>query len=354
MIPANTGLSVYFKLGIRTHMRYPFASLLIQEVGPSLGIRVELEPEYGFAGELIFPDGRRHLFRNTNFNVNPAGSTEIAKDKAYTNYFLKKHGFPVPDGKTFFSDRLNVNIPETKRRGIAEAISYAEQRGYPVFVKPNNLSQGAFVTKVSSSADLSAVAKLIFERTNVLLVEEPCAGDDHRIVVLGDEVISAYKRVALRVVGDGMQSVDGLLTLAQSSLNQVGRPNSEIDINDYRIDIKLRSLNRDRDWIPAANEVVQLLDNANLSTGGTSVDVTEFVHPGFVQISVAATKALGLTLCGVDILAPNITRSPADQNWTIIELNAAPGLDNYSSMGEVQAERVKNLYRKILLYLGSH
>jgi hypothetical protein len=54
-------------------MRYPFASLLIEEVAPTLGIKVELEPEYGFAGELIFPDGRRHLFRNTNFNVNPAG-----------------------------------------------------------------------------------------------------------------------------------------------------------------------------------------------------------------------------------------------------------------------------------------
>lgn len=35
-------------------MRYPFASQLIQELGPTLGMRVKLEPEYGFAGELVF------------------------------------------------------------------------------------------------------------------------------------------------------------------------------------------------------------------------------------------------------------------------------------------------------------
>jgi hypothetical protein len=83
-------------------MKHPFASQILSKVAPSLGIKVELEPEYGFVGELIFPDGRRHLFRSTNFNLNPAGSTEIARDKQYTSYFLQKFGFNVPKSKAFF------------------------------------------------------------------------------------------------------------------------------------------------------------------------------------------------------------------------------------------------------------
>ena len=59
-------------------------------------------------------------------------------------------------------------------------------------------------------------------------------------------------------------------------------------------------------------------------------------------------------LCGVDILCNDITHSASAQVWNIIELNAAPGLDNYSSLGPEQAERVKSLYREILEYLAAH
>src|ERR1044072_1676385 len=159
--------------------------MLIAEIAPALGIRVELEPEYKFAGELVFPDGRRHLFRNTNFNVNPAGSTEIAKDKGYTSFFLRKHGLNVPRNGTFFSEKLNANLPVGHRRGIGEAIEFAGQIGFPVFVKPNNLSQGALVTKAYLPSDIAEVAVRIFERTDVLLIEKACPGRDYRIVVLG-------------------------------------------------------------------------------------------------------------------------------------------------------------------------
>ena len=114
-------------------MRYPFASMLIAELGPSMGISVELEPEYNFAGELVFPNGKRHLFRNTNFNINVAVSTEIAKDKSFTNFFLRKHGFRVPNGRAFFSDKLNANLPFEKRRNVSDAVSFATELGYDFF-----------------------------------------------------------------------------------------------------------------------------------------------------------------------------------------------------------------------------
>jgi len=333
-------------------MRYPFASMLIADIAPSMGISVELEPEYKFAGELVFADGRRHLFRNTNFNVNPAGSTEIAKDKAYTSYFLRKHGFKVPDNKAFFSDKLNNNLPEERRRGRNSAIQYAVAMGLPVFVKPNNLSQGAFVTKAHSIEEIERVAKQIFEKTNVLLIEEFCAGHDYRIVVLGDAIISAYQRVPLSVVGDGKHTIDQLLEFERDKLKSLGRPNSEINPSDPRIDSKLLVLGKSKSSIPFLGENLTLMDSANLSTGGTSVDITDSIHTSFSEIAIKATKALGLKLCGVDIITNDLAHDASNQGWHIIEMNAAPGLDNYASIGIAQQERVKSLYRQILEHLA--
>ncbi len=45
--------------------------MLIKEVCKELGITAWIEPEYGYVGYIEYPNGKRDLFRNTNFNVNP-------------------------------------------------------------------------------------------------------------------------------------------------------------------------------------------------------------------------------------------------------------------------------------------
>ena len=251
----------------------------------------------------------------------------------------------------FFSDRLNANLPNPRCRNLSDAVEYAKLIGFPVYVKPNNMSQGSFVTKAYSPTDILDVANKIFERTNVLLIEKACSGRDYRIVVLGDEIVSAYERKPLIVVGNAENTISELLQIEKGNLENMGRPNSEIDPSDSRIDIKLRELGISRSTIPPIGKKIVLLDNANLSTGGTSVDVTSSIHPSFSDIAVNATRALGLHLCGVDIITDDLTQDSVDQCWNIIELNAAPGLDNYASLGEEQENRVKNLYRKVLEYL---
>jgi D-alanine-D-alanine ligase-like ATP-grasp enzyme len=332
-------------------MRYPFASRIIEKIAPALGIKVELEPEFGFAGELILPNGRRHLFKNTNFNINPAGSHDIAKDKAYTKFFLQKHGFKVPQGKTFFSEKLNRNIESKNQRSAEKARDYAQSIGYPVFIKPNHLSQGELVCKAYNNADLLNFAQQIFEVDHVLLVEQTCIGADYRVVVLDDQVISAYERCPLSVEGDSVHTINELLQLAKSGLQHQNRPNSEIQVDDQRIDVRLRELGITRTTVLAKGHKEWLLDNANLSTGGSSVDVTETIHPSFKKIAIDATAAMGLRLAGVDILCPNLANDAQEQPWVIIEMNASPGLDNYAALGAKQQARVEDLYRKILLAL---
>lgn len=94
------------------------------------------------------------------------------------------------------------------------------------------------------------------------------------------------------------------------------------------------------------NNIVYLLDNANLSTGGEAIDFTENIHSDFKKLAVSITRDMELRLAGVDILTSDITSPIID--YTIIEVNSAPSLTHYASFGEVQRNRVENLYLKVL------
>jgi D-alanine-D-alanine ligase-like ATP-grasp enzyme len=56
-----------------------------------------------------------------------------------------------------------------------------------------------------------------------------------------------------------------------------------------------------------------------------------------------------LRLAGVDILTYDITQPLVD--YTLLEINSAPGLAHYATLGEKQTQKVEYLYRKILQIL---
>jgi len=325
-------------------VRKSFVAEIICRVAPRIGAHVLMEPEYGFVGLVIFKNGRRVLFRDRNFNINPLASSEIAKDKGYADFFLKHYGYHTSEGQTFFSEERNRRI-EIKRT-IDDGFDYAESLGFPVILKPNNLSQGTLVTKVYNKREYYRAARKILRKTPVMLVQRFYGGHDYRIVVLDDEVISAYQRIPLFVVGDGKSSIRKLAAGKQRHYQKIGR-DTEIDLDDFRIGQKLKRQRLHLDSVPDRGAKVYLLDNANLSTGGDAVDVTQAIHPDFKCLAVNITKDMGLRMCGVDIItAADISLPMSD--YVIIEINSAPGLDNYASMGAEQQDRVDELYLKVL------
>src|SRR3989344_4625849 len=137
-------------------MKKPLVSILLKKIAPSIGARVNLEPEYGWAGQIVFKNGRKRYFRASTVDLNPVGSSDIAKDKDFAAYFMKKMGYPVVTGETFFS----VEWAETvgSKRNMDAAYRYAQRLGFPVIVKPNSKSQGVGVAKVYTKRDIRAVA----------------------------------------------------------------------------------------------------------------------------------------------------------------------------------------------------
>ncbi|HYD53112.1 MAG TPA: Mur ligase family protein, partial [Gemmatimonadaceae bacterium] len=78
--------------------------------------------------------------------------------------------------------------------------------------------------------------------------------------------------------------------------------------------------------VPPAGERVFLRATANLSTGGTSIDRTEEMHPDNVTACELAAGAVGLDVAGIDVMTPDISVPFRENGAVILEVNAAPGI----------------------------
>lgn len=241
-------------------------------------------------------------------------AVELASDKEETNKLLADLGLPVP----------RQRLVQTER----EAAHAAERIGFPVVVKPLDANHGRGVTIGVASAEEAVTAfHHAQQHSRNVLVESFITGFDHRLLVVNGELIAASKRVPGHVVGDGRRTVTELLEEVNADPRRgVGH---EKILTRIELDHQARRLLEQRGYtehsVPPAGEVVFLRSTANLSTGGTAIDVTDSVHPDNREMAVRAARAIGLDVCGVDFLTTDISRSYTETGGAICELNAAPG-----------------------------
>lgn len=325
----------------------PYTTRLIVQLAEEMGATVLVEPEYGYVGRITFANGKKTFFRNTKLNVNPIGSADIAKDKDYAAFFLADCGYPTPEGQTFVSAAFGAYLEHS--RLLPDAVVYAQSLGFPVIMKPNRRSQGFRVTKVYTSEEVWQVGNDIFQFDPVLLVQRFYSGNDYRIVVFDDQVMAAYQRIPVSVVGTGQATIAELLQSKLVDLAQQQRK-VKLDPSDPRIVAKLEVAGLSLSSVVTAGQRVFLLDNANLSAGGDLVDLTAAIHPTWQALVVEMTRNLGLRLCGIDILTADLTQPVAE--YVLLEINAAPGLEHFAASGQHQAELTVRLYRAILRALA--
>lgn len=329
----------------------PYLTKLISKLAPTIGARVVVEPEWGIAAQIIYPNGVVRSLRMYSLDLNHIASGDIARDKDYAKFFMKKIGYPVAEGQTVFSDDWAKIVKSN--RNLKYGIKYAGKLGYPLIVKPNSKSQGSGVSLVWNKKELSVGLSQIFKGDNVAIIERYLPGKDYRVVVLDKEIISAYERIPLAVIGDGKNTIMSLLKAKQKKFILQGR-DTRINFSDPRMKLKLKRQGYSFKTVLPKGEKVYLLDNANLSTGGDSADVTKTIHPGFRKIAAQITKDMGLRISGVDIMVTkgDITMDPKKCKFYIIEINAAPGLDHYVTTGSSQRKIVEAMYLKVLKALG--
>ena len=240
-------------------------------------------------------------------------AVELAQDKDETKERLRRSGIPVPRGIVVHS--------------LDEANEAAETLEKPVVVKPLDGHQGHGVSLEVSTADEMKVAfEGAREFSSAVLIEGMFPGRNYRVVVVGGKMVAASERLPSAVVGDGVNTIRELIAIENKNpLRGDGheRPLTKIKV-DADVLTHLAHTGMSLDTVPAAGEKVTLSNRTNLSTGATACDVTDKVHPSIARMCERVARLIGLDVCGVDLVIPDIA-TPITSGG-VIEVNASPGL----------------------------
>jgi cyanophycin synthetase len=256
-------------------------------------------------------------------------AVDLAGDKEETNAILRDLGLPVP--------------PQVIARDASQAVRAAARIGYPVVLKPLDGNHGRGVSiNLKTAEEVEVAFDKAAEHGRTVVVESFIEGFDHRLVVIDGKLVAAAKRVPGHVVGDGEHSIEELVDIVnQDPRRGVGHEKVLTRIEfDHQAERLLAKLGYDRRTVPAAGEVVYLRSTANLSTGGTAIDVTDSVHPDNRQMAIRAVKAIGLDIGGVDFLTRDISESYRDAGGGICEINAGPGFRMHVAPSEGKSRDV--------------
>ena len=241
-------------------------------------------------------------------------AVDLSRDKEQTNTILSSLGLPVPKQRMV-----------TTEEGAVRA---AKILGFPLVVKPLDGNHGRGIS--INLKTIEEIKEAFVEANKVsryVLLEQYITGFDHRMLVVDGKLIAVAKRVPGHVIGDGKHTIAELVEIVnQDPRRGIGHEKvlTKLEL-DYQARTLLRAAGYDENTILKDGEVFYLRSTANLSTGGTAIDVTDIVHPDNRDMAERAIKAIGLDVGGVDFLIDDISQSYHDIGGAICECNAAPG-----------------------------
>jgi cyanophycin synthetase len=274
----------------------------------------------------------------------PHIAVEISCDKEDTHNLLRDLGLPVPQQRLVHSER------EAARGGV--------RIGFPVVVKPLDANHGRGVSINLVDEDQVRTAYGVARenaRGRSVLVEGFIEGMDHRMLVVNDELVAVAKRVPGHVVGDGQHTVSELVDVVNEDPRRgIGHEKvlTRLEL-DHQAERLMEKDDVDKDTVLPEGQVFYLRSTANLSTGGTAIDMTDVVHPDNREMAVRAVQAVGLDVGGVDFLTSDITQSYKEVGGAIVEVNAAPGFRMHVAPSEGEPRDVSGKVMDMLFPSGS-
>jgi cyanophycin synthetase len=269
-------------------------------------------------------------------------AVDISCDKEMTHQICEDLGLPVPRQMTASGER--------------DCVRAAERVGFPVVVKPYNGNHGRGVCiNLNTLEEVAAAYKIASEVNRTVVVESFITGFDHRMVVVNGELVAAAKRVPGHVIGNGKHNIKQLVDITNADPRRgVGHEKvlTRIEI-DHQAEALLAKKGYSLDTVLPKGEEFYLRSTANISTGGTAIDVTDIVHPDNRAMAIRAARAIGLDVCGVDFLTNDISQSYQTHGGAICEINAAPGFRMHVSPAEGKPRDVGGAVMNMLFPAGA-
>ncbi len=237
----------------------------------------------------------------------------IAGNKDLTKSLLRSCGVPVPYGEVVHT--------------VEEAVAAAEDIGLPVVVKPRDGNRGRGVMLNLRSLDEVRVAFPVARAEDPdVIVEQFIEGDEHRVLVVGGQVVAVARGESAWVTGDGRSSI---VELVDAQLNSdPRRGNADIHpletLQPRTNGVILANLQRQQltpDSVPEAGRRVLVVANGN-----HAIECTDKIHPEFAHLCTLAARVVGLDIAGIDLVCKDISQAPDTQSGAVVEVNAGPSL----------------------------
>ncbi|MGI9044698.1 MAG: cyanophycin synthetase [Gemmatimonadaceae bacterium] len=270
-----------------------------------------------------------HRIQATLTDRTSAIGVEIAQDKDDTKRVLENIGLPVPKGDVV--------------RTVDGAVEVAGEIGYPVILKPIAANHGRGISgRVGDESQLREAWEHSSSYGSRIVVEQFAEGRDHRVLVVNGKVVAAAERVPAHVTGDGKRTIRELVDVGNRDLRRgVGHTRILTRLPADRATAEyLAKSGRTLDTVPPKGEFVALRQTANLSTGGTSIDRTDEMHPDNITACEMAAGVVGLDIAGIDIVTPDISVPFRENKSVIIEVNAGPGIRMHTHPAEGEPRNV--------------
>ncbi len=151
----------------------------------------------------------RHIW-TAETDRTPAIAESISRDKDLTKALLQSCGVPVPEGCIVES---------------AEAAwEAANDIGMPVVIKPcdGNHGRGVFI-ELSRREEIESAYHMALKEGTGVLVERYIAGTEHRLLIVGGQLVAATRGDSVSVIGDGISTITELI---ESQINSDPRRGS--------------------------------------------------------------------------------------------------------------------------------
>ena len=259
----------------------------------------------------------------------------ITDDKFTSKEIMKEHGLSVPDAILLEKDMEQEDIE------ILLKTFYNK----PLVVKPRNTNYGTGITVFSKPASKKQVLEAIkyaFEFDNNVLIEEYVKGMEYRFLVVNGKCLSVAHRRIASVVGDGKSTIKELIE-AKNKEPWHFLTGTPVKMDEPVVQhLKLQGYNFET--VLPKNKRVFLRTNSNCSTGGESIDMTDFMPSYFKKIAEKASRAFEAKICGVDIIIDDVEK----EEYSIIEINDNPGYSINEWPYEGEGEKIGIAILKLL------
>ncbi len=253
-------------------------------------------------------------FRATMTDRTSSIAVDLASNKDETKRMLKDAAIPVAKG-------VCISNPDDLEDAVKSV-------GFPLVFKPldGNHGKGASINVKTMEEAIEAFAHAK-KYSRKIIIEKFITGYDFRVLVINNRFIAAALREPAHVIGDGKSTIQQLIDKENLDPRRgYGHENvlTEISVDRETLE-QLAKKEYNLETVLKKDEHCYLKGTANLSTGGTSTDVTDIVHPHNIFICERISRVIGLDICGIDIMASNLSEPLEITGGVVLEVNAAPG-----------------------------